>query len=96
MQLCDGASAEERKKWFLRPAQEFHYLNQSSCYNLNRVDNADEFQVFLDPHLPNICYPPTARKHLHGAVKSGGALSTAADYETSWLHLESCMFRIMC
>lgn len=45
MQLCDGANAEERKRWFLRPAQEFHYLNQSSCYKLNRVDNADEFQV---------------------------------------------------
>lgn len=44
-QLCDGASAAEKAAWHLKPAQEFHYLNQSSCYNLARVDNAEEYQV---------------------------------------------------
>lgn len=45
MQLCDGASPEERKQWMLKPAPEFHYLNQSSCYKLDRVDNVQEFKV---------------------------------------------------
>lgn len=47
LQLCDGASAAEKEKWSLRPPQEFHYLNQSSCYNLPRVSNAEEYRVLL-------------------------------------------------
>lgn len=47
IQLCDGTSPEERQKWSLKPAKEFHYLNQSSCYELKRVDNAKEFQVSM-------------------------------------------------
>lgn len=42
-QLCDGASPEEKKKWFLKPATEFHYLNQSNCYVIPGVDNAREY-----------------------------------------------------
>ncbi len=45
LQLCAGASAEERVKWRLLPAAEYHYLNQSTCYELQGVDNADEFKV---------------------------------------------------
>ena len=45
LQLCDGASETERKQYFLRPAQEFHYLNQSTCYVLNGVSNAEEYKV---------------------------------------------------
>lgn len=45
VQLCDGASSAERQRWFLKPPQEFHYLNQSTCYNLPRVSNADEYRV---------------------------------------------------
>jgi hypothetical protein len=51
-QLCEGADPEERKRWFLKPASEFHYLNQSSCYQLKRVDNAEEFQVQEPPPSP--------------------------------------------
>ncbi|MEW5300071.1 MAG: hypothetical protein WDW36_003028 [Sanguina aurantia] len=46
-QLCDGASAAEKAAWHLRPAQEFHYLNQSSCFTLPRVDNAEEYQLTI-------------------------------------------------
>lgn len=45
LQLCDGASPEERERWFLRPAQEFHYLNQSTCYDIPGDSNAEEYKV---------------------------------------------------
>ena len=45
LQLCDGASPPEQQAWHLLPAKEFHYLNQSSCYNLPRVSNAEEYTV---------------------------------------------------
>ena len=44
-QLCDGASPKEQKEFFLRPAKEFRYLNQSTCYVLNGVDNARDYQA---------------------------------------------------
>ena len=46
-QICEGATKEERKLWSLGPASEFHYLNQSTCYKLKRVDNAEEYTVRL-------------------------------------------------
>lgn len=49
LQLCDGASSAEKERWHLKPPQEFHYLNQSSCYNLPRVSNADEYRVGTPP-----------------------------------------------
>jgi myosin heavy subunit len=45
MQLCDGASSEERARWFLKPAQEFNYLNQSTCFDIPGDSNAEEYQV---------------------------------------------------
>eukprot|EP00241_Pyramimonas_parkeae_P001122 CAMPEP_0114267720 /NCGR_PEP_ID=MMETSP0058-20121206/25492_1 /TAXON_ID=36894 /ORGANISM="Pyramimonas parkeae, CCMP726" /LENGTH=536 /DNA_ID=CAMNT_0001385683 /DNA_START=70 /DNA_END=1678 /DNA_ORIENTATION=- len=42
-QLCAGASPEEVESLKLKPASEFHYLNQSKCYELSGVDNAEEF-----------------------------------------------------
>jgi myosin-5 len=47
VQLCDGASPEERQRWFLRPAQEFHYLNQSTCFDIPGDSNAEEYKVSL-------------------------------------------------
>ncbi len=47
LQLCDGATAAEKERWSLKAPQEFHYLNQSSCYNLPRVSNAEEYRVML-------------------------------------------------
>lgn len=44
-QLCDGAGAEERAALFLRPASEFRYLNQSGCFELKGVSNAEEYKV---------------------------------------------------
>lgn len=49
LQLCDGASPEERERWFLRPAQEFHYLNQSTCYDIPGDSNAEEYKVSRCP-----------------------------------------------
>ena len=45
LQLCDGATPAERQAWQLGPAKEYHYLNQSSCYQLKDVDNAAEYKV---------------------------------------------------
>ena len=42
-QLCDGATAEERQSFKLKPASEYRYLNQSSCYVLDGVSNAEEY-----------------------------------------------------
>lgn len=47
LQLCDGASAEERARWFLKPAQEFRYLNQSTCFEIPGDSNAEDYQVIL-------------------------------------------------
>lgn len=50
-QLCDGASEEERAALRLRPAAEFYYLNQSKCYELKGVSNAEEYAVRMPgPH----------------------------------------------
>ncbi|KAK9836002.1 hypothetical protein WJX81_005192 [Elliptochloris bilobata] len=43
-QLCAGATLEERAAWQLGAAAGFHYLNQSSCYELAGVDNAEEYK----------------------------------------------------
>lgn len=45
LQICDGASSAERAAWQLKPAKEFKLLNQSNCYTLPRVDNAEEYMV---------------------------------------------------
>lgn len=44
-QLCEGASDEERARWKLLPAKEYHYLNQSTCFELAGVNNAKEFRA---------------------------------------------------
>lgn len=45
LQICDGATSAERTAWQLKPAKEFKLLNQSNCYTLPRVDNAEEYMV---------------------------------------------------
>eukprot|EP00798_Chlamydomonas_sp_ICE-L_P027113 gene27113-2338_t len=42
-QLCGGASSEQKAKWRVQPADQYHYLNQSTCYKLTGVDNSEEF-----------------------------------------------------
>mmetsp|Transcript_6824 Transcript_6824/g.22658 ORF Transcript_6824/g.22658 Transcript_6824/m.22658 type:complete len:1580 (+) Transcript_6824:86-4825(+) len=42
-QLCDGASPEEVEMLRLKPAKEFRYLNQSQCFDLAGVSNAEEY-----------------------------------------------------
>jgi hypothetical protein len=44
-QICDGASKEQAARWYLQAATQFRYLNQSTCYELPGVNNAEEFQV---------------------------------------------------
>eukprot|EP00899_Mesostigma_viride_P015795 jgi/Mesvir1/24216/Mv10927-RA.2 len=43
-QLCDGADAEERDAYKLDKPSTFRYLNQSTCYNLDGVNNAEEYR----------------------------------------------------
>ena len=87
MQLCDGANAEERKRWFLRPAQEFHYLNQSSCYKLNRVDNADEFQV---SHLQSIRWVKKAQNKV-APLRRCMLMNNICCYSVSHIFKDSCL-----
>ncbi|WPT16300.1 Myosin-11 [Picochlorum sp. SENEW3] len=42
-QICDGASEEERNAWNLREAKDFSYLSSSSCFELDGVNNAEEY-----------------------------------------------------
>lgn len=46
-QICDGASEEERTAWNLKEAKDFAYLSSSSCFELNGVNNAEEYIVCL-------------------------------------------------
>ncbi|CAL8460835.1 g366 [Coccomyxa elongata] len=43
-QLCDGASPTERQSWQLGQAKDYHYLNQSSCFQLKDVNNVEEYK----------------------------------------------------
>lgn len=40
-----GASKQERQAWHLGQAQDYAYLRQSTCFQLQGVDDAAEFQV---------------------------------------------------
>lgn len=44
-QLTAGASAAERSRWHLnQPPHSFYYLNRSTCFELDGVNNAKEYQ----------------------------------------------------
>jgi len=43
-QLCEGASVEQRARWKLSAAADYFYLNQSTCFELPGVNNAEEFK----------------------------------------------------
>jgi hypothetical protein len=45
LQLCDGATPEERARWLLQPPTHYTYLNQSDVYTLPGVDNAQVRQA---------------------------------------------------
>lgn len=45
LQICEGATPDERARWKLTKAQDYHYLNQSTCYELPGVNNAEEYKV---------------------------------------------------
>lgn len=51
LQLCDGASSEQRKQWHLQPASMYRYLSSSTCFELPGVDNAEEFKVRLEQEV---------------------------------------------
>ncbi|KAL9655961.1 hypothetical protein ABK040_007582 [Willaertia magna] len=44
-QLCAGATPEEKEEFATTNAQDFYYLSQSGCYNIDGVDDAEEFQL---------------------------------------------------
>lgn len=70
-QLCAGASPEERAAWQLGAAADFHYLNQSSCYELAGVDSADEYKARPAPPCQAM-QPMGWAKGAHVAHKSCG------------------------
>ncbi|KAH7404329.1 hypothetical protein KP509_15G021000 [Ceratopteris richardii] len=47
-QLCAGADKELRETINLRPANDFRYLNQSSCLHIENVDDSLKFQETID------------------------------------------------
>ncbi|KAG1653209.1 hypothetical protein FOA52_006734, partial [Chlamydomonas sp. UWO 241] len=56
-QLCSGASAADVARWRLLPAQQYHYLNQSSCFELPGVDNAEEYKATVRA-MTSVGIPP--------------------------------------
>jgi len=42
-QLLNGASDQELQKWQLYDPQHFHYLNQSGCYEVQGMNDAEDF-----------------------------------------------------
>lgn len=38
------SDAQEKTRYKLEDARAYHYLNQSSCIELNGVDNAEEYE----------------------------------------------------
>jgi len=43
-QLCAGVDDDERIRLRLKDASHYYYTNQSTCFNLDGVDNADEYK----------------------------------------------------
>ncbi|CAM6041637.1 unnamed protein product [Sphagnum compactum] len=44
-QLCAGADPGLQECVKLRPAQEYHYLNQSDCLSIDNIDDAEQFHI---------------------------------------------------
>ena len=44
-QLCAGASPDDRAKWRLGPMDSYRLINQSDCYTLKEVSDAEEYGV---------------------------------------------------
>ena len=55
-QLCDGADQQEKDSWSLKDAGEFAYLSSSSCFELNGVNNAEEYLVSFISNILFVCY----------------------------------------
>ncbi|CAH8390865.1 unnamed protein product [Eruca vesicaria subsp. sativa] len=47
-QLCAGASPTLREKLNLTSAEEYKYLQQSNCYSINGIDDAELFQAVTE------------------------------------------------
>ncbi|XP_076939107.1 myosin-1-like [Bidens hawaiensis] len=47
-QLCAGAPPSLREKLNLKSANEYKYLQQSTCFSINGVDDAEEFRVVVE------------------------------------------------
>ena len=81
LQLCDGATLAEQQAWQLGPAKQYHYLNQSSCYQLKDVDNAAEYKVRLLFATASLAHRCTGAASIH---KAGDVLS---DRQPHWLSI---------
>ncbi|XP_021997554.1 myosin-1 isoform X2 [Helianthus annuus] len=47
-QLCAGAPPSLREKLNLKSAHEYKYLQQSNCYNISGVNDAEEFRIVVE------------------------------------------------
>ncbi|KAI3764162.1 hypothetical protein L2E82_14165 [Cichorium intybus] len=47
-QLCAGAPPHLREKLNLKSVHEYKYLQQSTCYSINGVDDAEEFRIVVE------------------------------------------------
>lgn len=47
-QLCAGAPPALREKLILKNADEYKYLSQCNCYEINRVDDAEQFRIVME------------------------------------------------
>jgi myosin heavy subunit len=45
--LLAGASKEQRQNYWLKPADQFLYLNQSGCLEINKRSDSKEFEELL-------------------------------------------------
>ncbi|EFJ44389.1 type XI myosin heavy chain MyoA [Volvox carteri f. nagariensis] len=66
-QLCDGASPEQRAQLRLKGAQEYRYLNQSTCFQLPGTDNAEDFKRTVYA-MERVGIPPADREAIFRTV----------------------------
>lgn len=51
--MLEGATSVERKKWHLKNKTQYHYLDQSSVYEIDSVSDKEEF-VMLTASLLSV------------------------------------------
>ena len=47
-QMIKGATKDQKARWNLKDAKDFFYIAQSECFNVDKVDDKEEFDAVLD------------------------------------------------